>query len=46
MAQPKVIATIRHKQPAIEGYRVTMVQIFVTSNLSIQISSIDTRDER
>ena len=33
-------------QPAIEGYCVTMVQIFVTSNLSIQICSIDTRDER
>ena len=32
-------------QQAIEGYRVTMVQIFVTSNLSIQICSIDTRDE-
>ena len=35
-----------NSQPAIEGYRVTMVQIFVTSNLSIQICSIDTRDER
>ena len=35
-----------HSQPAIEGYRVTMEQIFVTSNLSIQICSIDTRDER
>ena len=35
-----------YSQPAIEGYRVTMVQIFVTRNLSIQICSIHTRDER
>ena len=34
-----------NSQPATEGYRVTMVQIFVTSNLSIQICSLDTRDE-
>ena len=36
----------QNSQPAIVDYHVTMVQIFVTSNLSIQICSIDTRDER
>ena len=36
----------RYSQPAIKGYRAKKVQIFVTSDLSIHIFSIHTRDER
>ena len=35
-----------YSQPAIKRYHVNMVQIVVTSDISIQICSIDTRDER